>query len=482
MARLAAIVRPKTVVLVAAAGWALVFAELAGLQYRWFLTRRFDLGNMTQAFWSTAHGHVLEVTEVGGEQITRLGVHVDPLLVVLAPLWWLWPSPALLGALQAASVALGAIPVFWLARKHLASERTAVVLALAYLAYPPLEWKTLNEFHPTTFAISLLLFAIWYLDEDRLRMFAIFAALCAASQEEIGLLIAGLGVWYVHRHRRWAVGLTIALLGAAWTAVSLRVIIPHFSGGPSPFYGRYAAVGGSPAGIATTFIKDPFRIADAVFTAPNLILLVVLTLPVLGLFLRAPALALVALPQLALSLMSGRASDHTIDNHLTSPVIAIFFAATVLGVAKLGSRATFASWCVLAAALLCGLFYGPARLTSQLFPRQTDARLEAMRQAVQLVPTNAPVAATSRLASHLSARRRVFSFPNVARASWATVDTRDMWLPSVRGSVGRRGLAVPGIDGAVAPARFRAELKRLEQDPKWHRVYSRQSILVFRRS
>ena len=56
---------------------------------------------------------------------------------MFAPLWWLWPSPDLLLTVQAIAVALGALPVFWLARKHLGSERAALGFALVYLLYPP---------------------------------------------------------------------------------------------------------------------------------------------------------------------------------------------------------------------------------------------------------------------------------------------------------------------------------------------------------
>ena len=48
---------------------------------------------MVQAVWSTAHGHPLRMTDLHGEQISRLAAHVDPILVLFAPLWWLWPSP-----------------------------------------------------------------------------------------------------------------------------------------------------------------------------------------------------------------------------------------------------------------------------------------------------------------------------------------------------------------------------------------------------
>jgi uncharacterized membrane protein len=39
---------------------------LATQQHRAFETGRFDLGNMVQAVWSTAHGRPLDVTELDG--------------------------------------------------------------------------------------------------------------------------------------------------------------------------------------------------------------------------------------------------------------------------------------------------------------------------------------------------------------------------------------------------------------------------------
>src|SRR5438132_1206153 len=76
--------------------YALVFALFAVARHLAFQTQRFDLGVMTQAIWETLHGHFLEVTTQRGEQITRLAVHVDPFLALLAPLWAIWPSPLML--------------------------------------------------------------------------------------------------------------------------------------------------------------------------------------------------------------------------------------------------------------------------------------------------------------------------------------------------------------------------------------------------
>ena len=101
-----------------------------------FTTGRFDLGNMTQAVWSTAHGDPLAVTNLAGEQTTRLASHFDPILVLFAPLWLVWPSPELLLVTQAIAIALGALPVFWLARKHLEQRARGTRLRARVPALP----------------------------------------------------------------------------------------------------------------------------------------------------------------------------------------------------------------------------------------------------------------------------------------------------------------------------------------------------------
>jgi len=213
---------PSRFVWLAAAAFAAGFSALAVLRHRAFGSGRFDLGNMTQAVWSTANGNVLSVTDVHGEQISRLGSHFDPILVLLAPLWALWPSPELLLVVQAVAVAAGAIPVFWLARAHLDSERAAAALAVAYLLFPPVQWLTVSDFHPVSLACPLLLFAWWFLDQRRLLPFALFAAAALATKEHVGLTIAAMGVWYAIRYREPRTGFAIAIVALLGVLVFIR--------------------------------------------------------------------------------------------------------------------------------------------------------------------------------------------------------------------------------------------------------------------
>jgi uncharacterized membrane protein len=430
-------VTPALLVRAAAAAFAVVFGVAAVLRHRTFESGRFDLGNMTQAVWSTANGDVLSVTDVHGEQISRLGSHFDPILALLAPLWWLWPDPQLLLVLQAVAVASGALPVFWLARKHLASERAAAALALAYLLMPPVQWLTLSDFHPVALACPLLLFAWWHLDEGRLWAFALLAATAVATKEHVGLVVAAIGVWYAVRHRAPRTGAAIAVLAGTVAFVAALVVVPHFApAGSSAFESRYE----SPALDG----RDLWYLAS-------------LLLPLALVPLAAPLALVAALPELALNLLSSTVTQTSVKTHYAATLVPALLVATVFGVARTGARLAYA---VALAALAGALVLGPLGR----IPLRADAHDAAARRALALVPAGAPVSATNTLGAHLSARRRIFSFPVLREAEWVVVDERRLTF----------------LD-SLGPGRARPHLDALHHDPAWRRVFAEDAILVFQR-
>ena len=432
---------------------------------------------MVQAVWSTAHGHPLAVTDLQGQQISRLAAHVDPILILFAPLWWIWPSPAMLLTVQAIAVALGALPVFWLARKHLGSERAAVGFAVAYLLYPAVEWLTLNEFHPVALATPLLLFALWYLDADRLVPFAAFAFAAALCKEQIPLVVAAFGIWYALARREWAPGLAIAVIGVAGTAISIGLVVPHFNeGASSAFYGRYDEVGGSPGGILRTALTDPGKLLAVAFDERGLDYLAALVLPLALLCLASP-LVLLAAPELAINLLSATPTQTSIHFHYTAGAIPGLIGAAIFGAALLERRrrglAVPLAGLAVVAALVGNYRLGPLPVwrelpggaTLQAYSIHVSAHDEAAARAVDLVPDNAVVSATNSLGAHLSERHRVLSFPYVRDAEWIAADETQ-----------------PGYADRVAPLATAARLARLRQNPSWRLVFSEDGVLVFRRT
>jgi uncharacterized membrane protein len=430
-----------------------------------------------QAVWTTAHGHPLRMTDLQGDQISRLAAHFDPILIALAPFWWVWPRPEMLLTVQAVALALGALPVFWLARKHLGSDRTALGFGLAYLLYPALQWLALNEFHPVALATPLLLYAIWYLDEDRLVAFAAFAAAACLCKEEIPLVVAALGVWYAVSRRRPVPGAVIAAAGMGAAVVAIGVVIPHFNeGASSAFYGRYDEVGGSPGGILRTAIHDPGQLLSVAFDERGLRYLATLILPLAALCLASP-LVLVAAPELAINLLSATPTQTSVYFHYTAGAIPPLVAAAVLGSATVARRrprvARGLAFAVVVASLVANYRLGPLPFWRELpggskheaYFAHVSAHDRTATRALELIPDGDVVSASNTLGAHLSARGRVLSFPYVVDAKWVAVDeTR------------------PGYGDRFAPLPYATRIAQLRRNPAWRLVYSEDGVLVFRRT
>jgi uncharacterized membrane protein len=457
----------------AVAAYAAGFAALSVLRHEAFATGRFDLGNMVQAVWSTAHGDVLQVTDLHGEQMSRLAAHVDPILVLFAPLWWLWPSPNMLLVVQAVAVALGAVPLYELARKHLGSARAGLGFGLAYLLYPATGWLTLNEFHPVALATPLLLFAFRYLDEDRLLPFAVCSLGAALCKEEIPLVIAGFGIWYALARRRWVAGAVIAAVGAAWAGIAIGVVIPHYNAGAeSDFYGRYSEVGGSAGGIVKTAFTHPLRIVDAAFSNRDFHYLLQLLTPLAAVSLFAPLVLLAAVPELALNLLSATAPQTSIHFHYTAGLIPPLMIGAVFGAKRLVRYRVPVALIVVVATLVGSYRLGPipgwrhvpgGQKFEATAARVTDHDRVAER-ALALLPSQAVVSATNTLGGHLSARRRVLSFPFVEDAHWIAADETQ-----------------PGYADRYEPMANAVQLAALRRSAEWRLVFEEDGILLFHR-
>jgi uncharacterized membrane protein len=459
----------------AIATYAAGFSALSILRHRAFATGRFDLGNMVQAVWSTAHGHPLQITGLRGDQISRLGAHFDPILAAFAPLWLLWPSPDMLLVAQAVAIALGALPVYWLARKHLVHERAGLGFALAYLIYPPTQWLTLNEFHPVALACPLLLFAIWYLDEGRLLPFAGCAALAATTKEEIALVVAGLGIWYALAHRRWLTGAAVAGAGIAAALIAIEVVIPHFNrGGTSSFFTRYSEVGSTPGGVVHTALTNPWKIVTTAVTGRGLGYLAQLALPLGLLAVLAPLALIAAIPELAVNLLSAATTQTSIRFHYTAGLIPVLVAAAIFGAKRLerwrpgAPVATGAVVIGLASSYLLGPIpvwqYFPGGQSHQAQAAEVSEHDRIASRALSLIPQDAVVSATNSLGAHLSARRRVLSFPFLQDARWIAADE-----------------TAPGYADRLAPLPTAVQLSWVRRNPEWRLVFERDGILIFQR-
>ncbi|MDQ1301849.1 MAG: hypothetical protein QG637_1771, partial [Chloroflexota bacterium] len=492
------------VTLALAAGYALFMSLLTVARHNSFMTHAFDLGIHDQAIYNILHSGYMRSTLYGPYAIDYIGDHFSPILYALAPFYALGADARLLLVLQSVALAAGAIPIYLLARHKTGSALAGGALAASYLLYPALHGVNLDDFHQIALVSVLLLAALYFLETGRDVAFLVGLGLALLVKEEVALTVSALGGYIFLGQRRYRFGAALIAVGLAYFAVVVGWLMPLLGGTPqidSRFGGVIAPGTHGAAGVAWTLVTNPVFTATTILGNPDkLTLLLQLFAPALFLPLLAPAAAwLPALPALAILMLTWTPAQYSIEYHYTAHIIPFVFGLTILGWARVISargRAPFGrasgvlAACLLIVSLALSYQYGrliPKRENAIPRPAPHAAVIESF---LAQTPAGASVSTMSDIVPHLTTRRTIYLFPDVADAEYLLLDTapranfwphtglkarskaiRDM-LPHIQGGTFglirqedgalllRRGLTPPRTAEALAAlfsARYEAE-------------------------
>ena len=176
------------------------FSALSIQRHNTFRTRASDMGQMDQALWNTLHGNLLQDTRPDGKNLPRLTDHVEPIFLVIPFAFLIYDGIETLFVLQSVAIALGALAIFWIARRKLQNDWVGVAFALMYLMFPALQAANLAEFHAVTFAPAPLLFAYHYGEERAWKRYALFSLIALAVKEDIALLVITMAIYFAIRN------------------------------------------------------------------------------------------------------------------------------------------------------------------------------------------------------------------------------------------------------------------------------------------
>ena len=427
------------------------FATLATRRHLAFESSMFDLGNYDQAMWNAAHGRGLALTTVPTLALNRMGLHVEPILFLMIPLYWLWPSPLSLLWLQTLALGLAGWPLYLLARRRLWSDWAAVIIVLAYLLLPATQSVNLFDFHAVALAPFFMMWGIYFLDDFlraggrkqgfwwgddgdfktkesppysllptpySLLLAAIFFILAMATKEDISLHVLMLGLYVMVLLRRWRVGAALAVAGLIWAFVAFGLVIPAYRvGGEHSAYVEYfPTLGQTPLEIALSPFTRPGEFFRSLNTPENVAALGMLTLPFACLNLVGLPVFVLATPTLAISFLSNNPLQKALETwHYAAPILPFVALAAIDGLARLrgwfGRRRPWLAPALLMILLLTSVGYQYFRGYA---PFSKPFRWPALTPHHQLgheiaarIPTEASVIVQAELGPHFTHREQV---------------------------------------------------------------------------
>ncbi|MEZ5116744.1 MAG: DUF2079 domain-containing protein [Candidatus Nanopelagicales bacterium] len=442
-----------------------LYAVYSVSRHAQFETAGHDLGIFAVAVQKYA-AFQLPVVPLQGLDTVLLGDHFHPILAALAPLWWVAPTPVTLLVAQAALVAASILPVWRFTARRLTPPQTLLV-AVGYALSWPLQAVIDYDFHEVAFAVPIIAWTIDLVDRERYGPALAVGCTLLLVREDMFLVVLMLGLLLLLR-RRYALAATAVGAAVAGYVIAVLWVIPAFA--PSGTY-RHLTLGAFgpdlPSALAA-MMSDPVRTLTTLVT-PDVKWQTLLWLfaPLAFLSLGSPYV-LLALPLVVTRFFSEREELWTHQFHYSATVAPILVLAAVDTVARLAQRfdrLRFLSWALPAVMAVTAVVGTVAIPSAYPFHRlvvgdafERTAHMDAMRAALDLIPTGVCVEADDRALPHLT-RNAVVTLPGTTQglATWMLLDLtrpdvgwRDLTPESVmRDALGDGFRVVSSEDGIV---------------------------------
>jgi uncharacterized membrane protein len=430
------------------------FSRLAINNHHAFQTRLIDLGIYDNIFYHSSHGNFLGSNFIPTQN--HSSAHFDAILVLLSPLYYIYPRAELILVLQAFWCAAGVIPTYLLGRYHLGTRWAGITMALAWALYPALHGANLYEFHSLTLLAMPMMWLLYLLTSGKVRPYFILLPFVLLIREDAPLLVACVAfAGMLTRDPRLvrAGWITIAIAGIYFISVKTFIM-----GSADPLGGKYGfdwyytdmiPHGPGLGDLAVSLLTNPAFAIDLALREPKLLFLLQLLVPLAFLPMLAKHWRFATVFGLFYILLATRKPVFSIHFQYSVVLFPVLIALTPIGLrnlrdSDLAQRIGLAKpqlvsvllASVLVSSLLMSWKFGGAvpnssfrggwsRIPHTLTVTQQE-RYRKVRSLVERVPQEASVTVTNRIGPHLTNRADVWSYGDKKPTEYLVIDTRDM--------------------------------------------------------
>ncbi len=262
-----------------------------------------------------------------------LGDHFHPILILLAPLYWIYDSPITLLFAQALLVASAAIPIYRFGLKKI-GQMPATFVVIAFLFSGAVLRMVYFDFHEIAFAIPLIAWAIYFMETNKWLPMYISLALLLLTKESFGMLVVFFGIYLLTR-RKIIHGISLVIGGVTAFLVTTKIVIPFFAGGGEFMYWSYDQLGKDLGSSLVTIMTNPLFALSLLFVPVVKVVTLIKTFGVyLGINFLSP-LMILAVPLLLERFLSSTENYWQFTYHYGATLMPITAMALIDGLPRL---------------------------------------------------------------------------------------------------------------------------------------------------
>jgi uncharacterized membrane protein len=287
--------------------YALVLFILTITRFYSYVSQAVDIFFFHQVVWQFAEFKLPYIWQLSQPLYPQWSQHFSPILMFLAPIYWVYPNAVMLMITQALAAITGAIPIYLIARNYLKSRFIGIALSFAYLVFSGLQYGFDYGFHEIMFFPVLFLWSYYFYLKKNTKLYIFFIILSLFVKEEVAFIVFFWGLYLLIFRRDKIWGSVTTALGIFWYIVCFDFVFPTFNQGQGfGYWGQYQMKGGTGLfGIAMAAFSNPIQFLQSLVTPDDKIKMMLETFGQFAfLFLLFPPSLIIIFPSLMEKLLS----------------------------------------------------------------------------------------------------------------------------------------------------------------------------------
>ena len=352
-------------------------------------------------------------TSVRDYVTTQLHIHFSPILYLILPIYYIFPSPITLLVMQGVLVALGLIPLYKLCKHYKLNNFYTVIIGLIFIFHPSIIGGNLYYFHENNFLVPLILWLLYYIEKNNYKMTIVFAFLTCFVKEDAPIFVVIIGLYYMFFKDKRKIGLGL-IFGGLIYFFTVILFLRHFGDGVMNYrYVHFIDEHDSLMKVVVNVFKNPGYLLSVISDHDRFKFLVYIlfSLGLIPLLFKKKSQLILCIPLLIICLMSNHIHQYQIKFYYGFGPTAIFFYLLIVNLKEIKKETRDK---LLITGLTSSIIFFASIYFLEFknlgYYRNEKTQIEILNKAVNMVPEDYSVKATTFLIPQLSQRKYLYEF------------------------------------------------------------------------
>lgn len=376
----------------------------------------FDFGIFCNIYYNLKESFQPLSTCERDKLLSHFAVHFSPVLYLLLPIYYIFPSEITLQIAQVILLMSGIIPLLLLMKKYNLNATVKMFLAIAYCAYPAIGYGCIYDFHENCFILPLLLWMFLFYELNKKIPMFIFAFLVLMVKEEAFAYVFIFALYILVSRKDYKKGIALMVISLVYFGCAV-FYISHFGEGiMSNRFANLKLPEEGLSGVIKTVFKTPMLVFNELFRSPSsdggkLIYFLQLFLPLAMLpFMTKKFSRLILICPLLINFLSDYYYQCDLGKQYSFGMTAFLFYVSIINLNEIKERKGVyisLSAAVMSLVMMLSLLY-PRVVSYSLSYDMNRQSYERITQVLDEIPEDASVTASTFFVPRLSQRKVIY--------------------------------------------------------------------------